>query len=146
MKSLNVRTNDFPAIAVDPTDARHLVSDWQDSRHSAPGAGTYNVLVSDSTNGGATWSDASGSGTVLDGAAGEALSQPSVAVTGTGTTAVSFYRANPFTGTAVGLGDYSSIAASSAPGSNVVHAVWADTRNSSSAGPDEDVFMATVTP
>ncbi|HEY8827452.1 MAG TPA: hypothetical protein VIM17_06820, partial [Jatrophihabitantaceae bacterium] len=42
------------------------------------------------------------------------------------------------------LGDYSSIAASTELGSNVVHAVWADTRNSSSAGPDEDVFMATV--
>jgi hypothetical protein len=44
------------------------------------------------------------------------------------------------------LGDYSSIAASTAPGSNVVHAVWADTRNANAAGPDEDVFMATVSP
>jgi hypothetical protein len=44
------------------------------------------------------------------------------------------------------LGDYSSIAASTAPGSNLVHAVWSDTRNSSSHGPDEDVFIATVTP
>ena len=43
------------------------------------------------------------------------------------------------------LGDYSSIAASTEAGSNVVHAVWSDTRNTSSAGPDEDVFMATVT-
>ncbi|MFN2518809.1 MAG: hypothetical protein ABR604_07170, partial [Jatrophihabitantaceae bacterium] len=42
------------------------------------------------------------------------------------------------------LGDYSSIAASSAPGSNIVHAVWADTRNVSGLGPDEDVFMSTV--
>jgi len=187
VKSLNVRTNDFPAIAVDPNNANHLVSVWQDSRHSAPGAGTYNVVVSDSTNGGQTWSDAAGAGTVLDGATGESLSQPSVAVSGTGTTAVSFYRTNPFTGTAVGggtfgyglrarptvgpfggyqrlsdgqdypspeanasqagfLGDYSSIAASTAPGSNLVHAVWADTRNTSSIGPDEDVFIATVTP
>jgi len=121
----------------------------------------------------------------LDGAAGESLSQPSVAVSGTGTTAVSFYRTNPFTGIAVGggtfgyglrarpaggsfgayrplsdgqdypspqanasqagfLGDYSSIAASTAPGSDLVHAVWSDTRNISSAGPDEDIFMATV--
>ena len=110
-----------------------------------------------------------------------------MAITGTGTTAVSFYRANSFTGTAVGggtfgyglrarpiagafgayrplsdgqanpspqanasqagfLGDYSSITASTATGSNVVHAVWSDTRNSNSAGPDEDIFIATVTP
>ena len=188
VKSLNVRTNDFPAIAVDPTNPSHLVSVWQDSRHSAPGAGTYDVVVSDSRNGGQTWSDADGGGKVLDGASGEALSQPSVAVTQTGTTAVSFYRANAYTGNAIGggtfgygmrvrpassgsfgndsplsdrqnypspqsnptqagfLGDYSSIAASPAPGSNVVHAVWADTRNRSVFGPDEDVFMATVSP
>jgi hypothetical protein len=187
VKSLNVRTNDFPAIAVDPTDANHLVSVWQDSRHSASGAGNYDLVVSDSFNGGQTWTDASGSGTVLDGAAGESLSQPSVAVTGTGTTAVSSYRTNPFPGTAVGggtfgygmfaraasgpfggfqglsdaqnypspqanasqagfLGDYSSIAASTAAGSNLVHAVWADTRNATSAGPDEDIFMAAVSP
>jgi hypothetical protein len=187
VKSLNVRTNDFPAIAIDPTDPNHLVAVWQDSRHSAPGAGTYDVVVSDSTNGGQTWSDANGGGTALTGAAGESLSQPSVAITQTGTTAASFYRANPFTGTAVGggtfgygmrtrpaggsfgtyvplsdgqnypspqtnaaqagfLGDYSSIAASTAAGSNVVHAVWADTRNANAAGPDEDVFMATVSP
>jgi hypothetical protein len=185
VKSLNVRTNDFPAIAVDPTDSNHLTAVWQDSRHSAPGAGTYDVVVSDSTNGGQTWSDSTGGGTVLDGAAGESLSQPSVAITQLGTTAVSFYRANAYTGTAVGggtfgyglrarpnagsfggyvplsdsqsnpgpqtnaaqagfLGDYSSIAASSAAGSDTVHAVWSDTRNSTSAGPDEDVFMATV--
>lgn len=187
VKSLNVRTNDFPAIAVDPTNTNHLVSVWQDSRNSAPGAGTYNLVVSDSINGGQTWSDAGGTGTVLDGAAGQALSQPTVAVTATGTTAVSFYRANQFIGTAVGggtfgyglrarpangsfgayralsdlqnypspqanptqagfLGDYSSIAASTAARSNLVHAVWADTRNTSSAGPDEDVFIATVSP
>jgi len=185
VKSLNVRTNDFPAIAIDPTNAMHLTTVWQDSRHSAPGAGTYDVVVSDSTDGGRTWSDANGGGTVLDGAAGEALFEPSVAITQLGRTAVSFYRANPYTGTAVGggtfgyglraraaagsfggynplsdgqaypspqanptqagfLGDYSSVAASTAPGSNVIHAVWSDTRNSSSAGPDEDVFMATV--
>ena len=187
VKSLNVRTNDFPAVSADPTNPSHLVAVWQDSRHAAAGAGTYDVVVSDSTDGGQTWSDAAGGGTVLDGASGEALSQPSVAVTRTGTTAVSFYRANAYAGTAVGggtygyglrarpaagafggyqplsdgqaypspqanatqrgfLGDYSSIAASSAAGSNVVHAVWADTRNVSSLGPDEDVFMATVSP
>lgn len=160
---------------------------WQDSRHSAPGAGLYDIVVSDSTNGGQTWSDANGGGTVLDPAPGETSSQPSVAITRTGTTAVSFYRTNPYTLTPVGggtfgygmrsrpaggsfgpytplsdgqaypgpqanaaqagfLGDYSSIAASTAPGSNVVHAVWADTRNTSADGPDEDVFMRTVSP
>jgi len=102
VKALNVRTNDFPAISIDPTDANHLVAVWQDSRHSAAGAGTYDVVVSDSINGGQTWSDAGGSGTVLDGAPGAALSQPSVAVAGNGTAAVSFYRANPFTGAAGG--------------------------------------------
>jgi hypothetical protein len=187
VKSLNVRTNDYPAISVDPSNPNHLVAVWQDSRHSAPSAGNYDVVVSDSSNGGQTWSDANGAGTVLDGATGESLSQPSVAITQTGTTAVSFYRTNPLIGLAVGggtfgygmrarpaggsfgayralsdeqnypspqanasqagfLGDYSSIAASTAPGSNVVHAVWADTRNTNAAGPDEDVFMATVTP
>ncbi|BCT75334.1 hypothetical protein SCMU_11760 [Sinomonas cyclohexanicum] len=185
VKSLNVRTNDFPAIAVDPSNPNHLVTVWQDTRN---GTGAYNVVVSDSNDGGQTWSDAAGGGTVVAGAPGAALSQPSVAVTQTGTTAVSFYNANPYTGTAVGggtfgygmvsrgsgsttfssyrplsdgqaypspqanasqagfLGDYSSIAASTAPGSNLVHAVWSDTRNSSAAGPDEDVFMATAAP
>jgi hypothetical protein len=187
VKSLNVRTNDFPAISIDPSNPSHLVAVWQDSRHSAAGVGNYDVVVSDSTNGGQNWSDANGGGTVLDGAPGESLSQPSVAITKIGTTAVSFYRTNPFTGAAVGggtfgygmrarpaagsfgayvplsdgqaypspqanatqagfLGDYSSIAASTAPGSNLVHAVWADTRNANAAGPDEDVFMATVSP
>ncbi|MDQ4490225.1 sialidase family protein [Sinomonas sp. ASV486] len=188
VKSLNVRTNDYPAVAVDPTNPNHLVAVWQDGRHAADASGTYNVVVSDSTNGGRTWTDAAGGGTVLDGVTGAALSQPSVAITRTGTTAVSFYNANPYSGTAVGggtfgyglraraagatsfsayrsvsdgqaypspqanasqrgfLGDYSSIAASTAPGSNLVHAVWADTRNSGAAGPDEDVFLATITP
>ena len=41
------------------------------------------------------------------------------------------------------LGDYSSIAA--APGGNTVYMTWSDTRNSNSAGPDEDVFLFKVT-
>lgn len=40
------------------------------------------------------------------------------------------------------LGDYSSIAAS--PTSETVYPIWADTRNGTSAGPDEDVFVATI--
>ena len=44
------------------------------------------------------------------------------------------------------LGDYSSIAASTAPGSSLVYPNWSDTRNLSAAGvPDEDVFIGKVT-
>lgn len=44
------------------------------------------------------------------------------------------------------LGDYSSIAASTAAGSSVVDPLWADTRNASaSQSPDEDVFVKSVT-
>ena len=103
--SISVRTNDFPAIAVDPTNHNHLVSVWQDSRQSPAAAGDYGVVVSESTDGGATWSDASGGGTYLKGATGEAYFEPSVAITHVGTTAVSFYRGNPYGGTD-GLGTY----------------------------------------
>ena len=182
--SINVRTNDFPAIAIDPTNANHLVATWQDSRQSPAAAGDYGVVVSESTDGGATWSDANGGGTYLKGTAGQALFEPSVAVTRTGTAAVSYYRANAYAGTdgmgtygyglqakpAAGafgayrpvsdsqtnpspqsnatqagfLGDYSSIAASTAAGSNTVYPCWADTRNTGVGGPDEDVFVAAV--
>jgi hypothetical protein len=37
------------------------------------------------------------------------------------------------------LGDYSSIAA--APSGNILYLTWSDTRNGSSQGPDEDVFV-----
>lgn len=181
--SLKVRTNDFPAIASDPTNASHLVTVWQDSRNAS--SGDYRVIVSESTDGGSTWSDAtSGGGTVLHGGSGVAYFEPSVAITRTGTVAVSYYRANAYTGTdgkgtfgyglqakpsggsfgpytpvsdsqtlpspetnptQIGfLGDYSSIAASTASGSNTVYPVWSDTRNSGSGGPDEDVFIKTV--
>jgi hypothetical protein len=43
------------------------------------------------------------------------------------------------------LGDYSSIAASTAVGSSVVYPIWADTRNSSAEGPDQDIFIQPVT-
>jgi hypothetical protein len=44
------------------------------------------------------------------------------------------------------LGDYTSIAASTAAGSSVVYPIWADTRNSSAAeGPDQDVFIQSLT-
>ena len=110
VKSLAVRTNEFPALAVDPTNHNHLVSVWQDSRNSPAGAGLYDVVVSESTDGGATWTDRStnpstSSATVLQGAAGEAYFEPAVAITQTGKTAVSFYRANPYAGTD-GMGTY----------------------------------------
>jgi hypothetical protein len=184
VRSINVRTNDFPAVAADPTSANHLVAVWQDSRLSAPGAGNYVVVVSESTDGGATWTDANGGGTVLQGASGQAHFEPSVAITRTGTVAVSFYRANAYSGddglgtygyglqaksagsfapymplsdsqllpspasnpTQAGfLGDYSSIAASTQAGSNVVYPIWADTRNVGIAdGPDQDVFVTAI--
>lgn len=185
VSSLNVRTNDFPSIAIDPTAPTHLVSVWQDSRGSAGGAGLYGVVVSESFDGGSTWTDGSGGGEYLLESGGVAYFQPAVAVTQAGTLAVSFYRANPYGGAQVGggtygyglrsrklgasfggyvalsdsqalpspaanasqagfLGDYSSIAASTAPGSDLAYAIWADTRNGGSAGPDEDVFVRAI--
>jgi hypothetical protein len=179
--SLNVRTNDFPAIAVDPTNANHLVTVWQDSRDSPNADGDYGIAVSESTNGGASWTETK----YLKGAAGEAYFEPSVAITKSGKLAISFYKANVYgnsdgkgtygyylvsrSGTtwsaptlvsdsstlpspqlnpiqAGFLGDYSSIAASTAAGSSVVYPNWSDTRNLSASGqPDEDVFIAKVT-
>lgn len=176
---LNVRTNDFPAISTDPANPRHLVAVWQDSRRSEATTGNYNLVVSDSTDGGGSWSDASGKGTVIT-AGTDSLSQPSVTVTASGRTAVSAYRATAKkvvagdgtfgygmyvrSGPAFGayqpvsegqtlpspqdnvtqrgfLGDYSSIDSVG----ETVYPIWADTRNSSSAGPDEDVFVKAVT-
>jgi len=176
--SLNVRSNDFPTVALDPTNGNHLVAVWTDTRASV-GTGNYDVVVSESADGGVTWSDRTGGGAVLTTAG--AFFFPSVAVTSpSGREALSMYRANTAlhvaavgdgtfgygfqvkAGTAFGgynpasdsqtnpspqanaaqrgfLGDYSSIAAS--PSGDVVHMVWSDTRNSSSAGPDEDVFI-----
>jgi hypothetical protein len=175
--SLNVRSNDFPAVALDPTDPAHLVAVWTDTRASV-GAGNYDVIVSESHDGGRTWSDGSGGGTVLT--TSGAFFQPSVAISApSGRVVASMYRANTaLHGAAVGdgtfgygyqvrsgagfggylpasdgqaypspqanasqrgfLGDYSSVAAS--PTGDVLHLIWSDTRNSSAAGPDEDVF------
>ena len=178
--SLGVRTNDFPAIAVDPTNANRLVAVWQDSRNSPNADGDYGVAVAESTDGGATWTETK----YLQGSAGEAYFEPSVAVTKTGKIGVGFYKANAYGNTdAMGtygfyvrhhgsaswptilvsdsatfpspqanptqagfLGDYTSIAASTAAGSSLVYPIWADTRNSSaSQGPDQDVFIQPVT-
>jgi hypothetical protein len=180
--SLNVRTDDYPTLAIDPTNGNHLVAVWQDTR-SATGTGNYDIVVSESTDSGATWSDASGGGIVRTTTG--AFFQSAVAITAPGgRTVVSTYHANTALHTsAVGdgtfgygyevrttgsfgsytnasdgqsypspqanaaqagfLGDYSSVAA--APSGNVVHLVWSDTRNSSSVGPDEDVFVFNTT-
>jgi hypothetical protein len=90
--SLNIRTNDFPAVALDPTNASHLVATWTDTR-AATVNGNQDVVVSESTDGGATWTDGNGGGTVLT--TGGAFFEPSVTVTSaSGKTVVSTYRAN----------------------------------------------------
>lgn len=178
--SLGVRTNDYPAIAVDPTNGNHLVAVWQDSRDSPNADGDYGVAVAESTNGGSSWTETS----YLKGDAGEAYFEPTVAIAQTGKIGVSFYKANVYGNSdAMGtygyylrhngapswpsilvsdsatnpspqanptqagfLGDYTSIAASTAAGSSVVYPIWSDTRNASdSLGPDEDVFIRPVT-
>src|SRR5205823_13883945 len=66
VESLNIRSQDFPQIALDPSNANHLAAVWTDTRGlTATNKGAYKVIVSESTNSGATWSDASGSGAQL---------------------------------------------------------------------------------
>lgn len=179
--SLNIRSDDFPALAVDHTSG-HLAAVWTDTRIGV--TGKYDVVVSESSDGGVTWTDSAGTGTVLTPAGTAAYSMPSVAITAPGgKVVVSTYRANTAihtaavgdgtfgygylvkTGTTFGaytpasdsqtnpspqanaaqagfLGDYSSIAA--APTGNRVYMTWSDTRNSNSAGPDEDIFLFSV--
>lgn len=180
--SLNIRSDDFPALAVDHTTGR-LVAVWTDTRIGT--TGKYDIVVSESSDHGATWSDSAGRGTVLTPTDTSAYTMPSVAITAPGgKVVVSTYRANSAMHTAkIGdgtfgygylvetggvfgaytpasdsqtnpspqanasqrgfLGDYSSIAA--APSGNRVYMTWSDTRNSTSAGPDEDIFLFSVT-
>jgi len=91
--SLNVRTGDFPYVATDPTSASHLVAVWQDTRGTTT-TGNYRIVVSESTDAGATWSDASGGGAVLSAPGTDAYFQPAVAVASNGTIVVSAYHAN----------------------------------------------------
>ena len=91
VESLHIRSQDFPALALDPTDASHLVAAWTDTRDSTT-AGNYDVIVSESHDGGATWSDASGHGTSLT--TGGAFFEPSVTVSSAGTVVTSMYHAN----------------------------------------------------
>lgn len=90
--SLNIRSDDFPALAVDPTNTNHLVAAWTDTRASTV-SGNYDIVVSESTDGGTSWSDATGAGTVLTTTG--AYFEPSVAVTKlSGKVVVSTYQAN----------------------------------------------------
>lgn len=90
--SLFIRSDDFPALALDPTSSSHLVATWTDTR-AAAGSGNYDIVVSESNDGGSTWSDASGGGKVLTTTG--AFFEPSVAVTAaTGKVVVSTYHAN----------------------------------------------------
>ena len=181
--SLNIRSDDYPALAVDHTNAGHLAAVWTDTRGGV--TGQYDIVVSESSDGGVTWSAATNTGaTVLTPTGSTTYFEPSVAITAPGgKVVVSTYRANTTVhGAHVGdgtfgygyfvksgtfgaytnasdsqtnpspqankvqlgfLGDYSSIAA--APSGNTVYMTWSDTRNSNSDGPDEDVFLFSVT-
>jgi hypothetical protein len=181
--SLNIRTGDFPALALDPTDPNHLAAVWTDTR-AATVTGNYDVVVSESHDGGAHWSDTAGHGTVRTTTG--AFFQPAVAITSaTAKTVVSLYQANTAqhtttigdgtfgygyevdAGSGFGtyqpasdgqtypspqandtqqgfLGDYSSVTAS--PVGDTAYLVWSDTRNTNSAGPDEDVFIFKLAP
>lgn len=91
--SLNIRSNDFPAVAVDHSNG-HLVAVWTDTRIGTTGTGKYDVVVSESDDG-VTWSDASHGGTVLTPATTTTYFEPSVAITAPGgKVVVSTYRAN----------------------------------------------------
>jgi len=93
--SLNIRSQDFPQIALDPSNANHLAAVWTDTRGlTATNKGAYKVIVSESTDGGSHWTDANGGGTRLTPAGTGAYFEPSVAITTTGKVAVSTYRAN----------------------------------------------------
>jgi hypothetical protein len=94
--SLDIRSDDFPALAVDHTTGTapaHLAAVWTDTRIGT--TGKYDIVVSESTDGGATWSDQIGAGTVLTPAGTTAYSMPSVTFTAPGgKVVVSTYRAN----------------------------------------------------
>ena len=90
--SLNIRSDDFPALALDPTNGSHLVAVWTDTR-AASVTGNYDIVLSESTDGGATWSDGGGGGGTVLTTAG-AYFEPSVTVASNGKLVVSTYRAN----------------------------------------------------
>jgi hypothetical protein len=104
VRQIAVRNDNFPQIARDKGNANHLVAAWTDTRAGTE-PGNYDVVVSESNDGGATWTDAEGEGTVLTAGAGRAYFEPAVAVTASGKVAVSEYLANVHAGTD-GLGTY----------------------------------------
>jgi hypothetical protein len=103
--SLNIRSQDFPALAVDHITG-HLAAVWTDTRIGI--TGQYDIVVSESSDGGATWSDRTGTGTVLTPTGTGTYNQPSVAITAPGgKVVVSTYRANTVLhGAAVGDGTF----------------------------------------
>ena len=90
--SLNIRNDDFPALAVDHTTG-HLAAVWTDTRIGT--TGKYDIVVSESSDG-VTWSDAApAGGTVLTPAGSTAYTMPSVTFTAPGgKVVISTYRAN----------------------------------------------------
>jgi hypothetical protein len=136
--SIHVRSNYFPELAVDPSNPSHLAAVWQDSRMA--GSGTpYGVAVSQSTDGGATWTETD----YLTGAAGEAYFEPAVAITQTGSLAVSFYRANAYSGTD-GMGTFGyGLQAAPAGGAFGAYTPVSDsqTNPSPAANPTQDGFL-----
>jgi hypothetical protein len=82
------------------------VANWTDTRDAVVnGTGNYDVVVSESFDAGATWTDAGGGGRVLNPAAGGTYFEPGVAVTPGAKVGLSEYQANPHPGTD-GLGTY----------------------------------------
>jgi hypothetical protein len=100
--SLNIRSQDFPALAVDHSTG-HMAAVWTDTRLGV--TGKYDIVVSESTDNGQIWSDRTGGGTVLTPTGTGTYNQPSVAITAPGgKVVVSTYRANTVMHTAT-VGD-----------------------------------------
>lgn len=104
VQSIDVRSDDFPALALDPGNANHLVAAWTDTR-DATTPGNYDVVVSESTDGGLTWSDSTGqSPTVLTSSG--AYFEPSVAIAPDHHVVVTTYQASAATTKTKGSGTF----------------------------------------
>lgn len=91
--SLFVRSDDFPALALDPTNGNHLAAAWTDTR-AATGSGNYDIVVSESSDGGATWSDNQSPSQASVLTSSGAFFEPSVTITApSGKVVVSAYQA-----------------------------------------------------
>jgi hypothetical protein len=84
---INVRTDDFPTLSIDST-GKVLAAVWQDYRNGVASNENFDVIMSSSTDGGATWQER----TVFDDPTHTAQFQPAVAINqSTGHVAVSYY-------------------------------------------------------